>query len=193
MIVALLVALAGALVDDEGLMLRARIDPFVTVVAGGASVGIDVAPRSWPTRLSAATFVVEVPRLLVPLINRGGSSSLQIVEQCVQFGAFTSLSAGHRGFFVGPEVYAYQLRYVDSAHRSRHATARELYAHVTAGWTWFPFADGDDVLTSHVFLMPWATLGVPVFGSGGVVFADGSVVRDRVINFHATVSLGLEL
>jgi hypothetical protein len=50
-----------------------------------------------------------------------------------------------------------------------------------------------EALGERWFVQPWATLGLPVFGTGGATFADGTVVRDRVVNWHATVSLGLAL
>lgn len=180
---------------DEPLLLRVRTDPFVTAVAGGASVGVDVAHRAWMTRVSAAAFVVEVPRLMLPLVVRSEVAlpALSIVEHAVQLGLMTSLSPQHRGVFIGPELYAYRLRYVDDADPARAATAYELYAHVTGGYTWFPFADVEASVLGDVFVMPWATVGLPVFGSGGVTFSDGVVVDDRSLNFHATVSIGLEL
>ncbi|HEY1099723.1 MAG TPA: hypothetical protein VGF99_12390 [Myxococcota bacterium] len=201
----LAIALATVLIGDvrtdlaDELVLRVRTDPFVTLVAGGASVGVDVAHRDGLTRVSAAAFVVEVPRLLLPLVVRSDVAlpALSVVEHAVQFGLMTSLSPQHRGVFVGPELYAYRLRYVDEANPTRAATAYELYAHMTAGFTWFPFDNDDndkdvDVLGA-VFVMPWVTVGLPVFGSGGITFNDGVFVADRLLNFHATVSIGLEL
>lgn len=197
MIVATLALLLAGANDD--LVLRARIDPFVTIVAGGASVGVDIAHRAHPVRVSAAAFVVDVPGLMVPLISRTEARgvSLHIRESCVQLGAFASLSPEHRGFFVGPELYAYRLRYLDAAHPTRSAIAHELYAHATGGYVWFPFSrgpgDDDNGIVDDVFVMPWATVGIPVFGTGGVTFADDVVVNDRIVNFHATVSFGLQL
>lgn len=202
----LALALASLLLGDvrndlaDELVVRVRTDPFVTLVAGGASVGVDVAHRDWLTRVSAAAFVVEVPRLLLPLVVRNDVAlpALSVVEHAVQLGLMTSLSPQHRGVFVGPELYAYRLRYVDEANPTRAATAYELYAHMTAGFTWFPFDDDDDDdkdvdVLGAVFVMPWVTVGLPVFGSGGITFNDGVVVADRLLNFHATMSIGLEL
>lgn len=109
----------------------------------------------------------------------------------MQLGLFTSSEAGHRGFFAGPELYAYQLRYVDETRPARIDVARELYVHATAGYVWFPFV-GAGVL-DEFFVMPWATLGLPVWRTGGARFADGVVVDDRVANWHATISVGLQL
>jgi len=63
-----------------------------------------------------------------------------------------------------------------------------LYVHASAGWVPFPFADVADGQTGDdVFVMPWTTVGVPVWRTGGAVFAD------RVVDWHATVSVGLQL
>ncbi len=184
------------LAADSDLVLRARLDPFVTIVAGGASVGVDIARRQDPLRLSVAAFVVDVPRVVVPLIS-SGTTSLQIVESCVQLGVLAALSPEHRGFFLGPELYAYQLRYVDDAAPAHHAVAYEIYAHITAGYVWFLFSSGpgdhDNGIIDDVFVMPWLTAGAPLLKSGGAIFPDGVVVSDRVFNAHATVSIGLQL
>ena len=185
------------LLGSDEIVLRARVDPFVTVVAGGASVGVDVARRRDPLRLSIATFVVDVPGVAVPFISDAPGMSLAIRESCVQVGMFASLAPEHRGFFFGPELYGYQLRYVDEEQPARSAVAHELYVHATAGYVWFPFSRGDgdhdNGVVDDFFVMPWATIGLPVFGSGGVIFGDGSVVGDRRFNGHATISIGLQL
>jgi hypothetical protein len=179
-------------VDPPPVGLRLRVDPVVTVVACGASVGFDVVPRGFGSRLSVAAFVVDVPRFLVPFVV-DHDPRLKITESAVQLGLFTSADVDHRGFFAGPELYAYQLRYVDEDAPARADVAHELYLHATAGYVWFPFDDDDGDLFDDVFVMPWATLGLPVWRSGGAEFADGSHVEDRAFNWHATVSLGLQL
>ncbi len=174
--------------------VRVRVDPVVTVV-GGASVGFDVVPRDWNSRLSVAAFVVDVPRLLVGFVvpTAEHPQQLKITETCVQLGLFTSFDEAkkNRGFFAGPELYAYQLRYVDETAPARISSTHELYVHATGGYVWFPF-DGAGVL-DEFFVMPWATLGLPVWKTGGAAFADGTVIADRVANWHATVSVGLQL
>ncbi len=178
--------------------LRVRIDPLVTVVAGGASVGFDVLPRSSDSRLSVAAFVVDVPRFLVPIVV-AHDPRLRITETCFQIGWLTSSPAAgareHSGFFVGPELYAYQLRYTDVDQPSRNATAHELYVHATAGFTWFPFegAASGGTLVDDVYVMPWVTAGLPVFHTGGALFADGSGIEDRLFNWHGTISIGMQL
>lgn len=178
--------------------LRLRVDPFVTLVAGGASVGFDLLPAQTNpdsdlgSRLSVAVFVVDVPRFLVPLVL-DAEPSLKLTETAVQVGWFTSFSPDHTGFFAGPEIYAYQLRYAFDDD-GRIDVAHELYVHATVGWVVFPFAgDGGQTLADDFFVMPWATVGLPVWKTGGALFADGSVIDDRVANWHATVSVGLQL
>ncbi|MDP2339837.1 MAG: hypothetical protein Q8O67_02680 [Deltaproteobacteria bacterium] len=186
----LLLTLLFAAQEPPG--LRVRVDPFVTLVAGGASVGFDVLPSQIDSRLSVAAFVVDVPRFLVPFVV-DHDPRLRITETCFQIGWLTSSLpfAGprqHTGFFFGPELYAYQLRYTDEDEPSRNATAFELYVHATAGFTWFPFEGAADV-----YVMPWLTAGLPVFGTGGAAFADGTTIEDRAFNWHGTVSIGLQL
>lgn len=176
--------------------LRVRIDPLVTVVAGGASVGFDVLPAAGDSRLSVAAFVVDVPRFLVPFVV-DHDERLRISETCFQIGWMTSSAPfvgdrRHTGFFFGPELYAYQLRYTDEDQPARNATAHELYAHATAGFTWFPFHDAGSVV-DDVYVMPWLTAGLPVWNTGGARFGDGTTIDDRVFNWHATISVGLQL
>ena len=175
-------------------MVRVRWDPVVTLVAQGMSVGGDLGFDDGVWRLSVAAFVVDVPRFLVPLVV-ASDNSLKITETALQLGVFRSLEAGHRGLFVGPEIYAYQLVTTDEVQRARHAVSYEIYAHLTAGGVFFPatWFGVDDPLLSRIFAMPWVTVGVPMFGTGDAVFADGVVVRDRLLNWHGTVSLGIEL
>ena len=192
--IALLLALALAAPDEEA-GLRVRVDPFVTLVAGGASVGFDLLPAHLDSRLSVAAFVVDVPRFLVPFVV-DHDPRLRISETCLQVGWLTSSPpfAGpraHTGFFFGPELYAYQLRYTDEDEPWRDATAYELYVHATAGFTWFPFQGAGVV--DDVYLMPWLTAGLPVFHSGGANFDDGTSIDDRLFNWHGTVSVGLQL
>ena len=176
--------------------LRVRVDPFVTLVAGGASVGFDVLPAQIDSRLSVAAFVVDVPRFLVPFVV-DHDEQLQLTETCFQIGWMTSSSSKHTGFFFGPELYAYQLRYTDEDQRSRNATAHELYVHATAGFTWFPFQSpagaSSKALVDAVYVMPWLTAGLPVWHTGGAKFSDGTVIDDRAFNWHGTVSIGLQL
>lgn len=180
-------------VEDPPVGLRLRCDPFVTVVAGGASVGFDVLPDDWSSRLSVAAFVVDVPRFLVGFVvpTAEHPQELKITETAVQLGWFTSFDDDHRGFFGGPELYAYQLRYVDETKPSRIDVAHELYVHATAGYVWFPFDDAG--VLDDFFVMPWATIGLPVWKTGGAAFADGVDVDDRAFNWHGTISVGLQL
>ena len=65
---------------------------------------------------------------------------------------------------------------------------------MTADDVWFPLAGVVDVgFADAVFVQPWVTLGLPVFGTGSATFDDGTEVRDRLLNWHATVSLGISL
>lgn len=160
-----------------------RADPVVFAL-GGFSVGVDAMPEDSRWRLSLAAFAVEVPTLLVPLVAQP-SRGLRVFENAVQVGAFYDVADRHRGLYTGPEVYLYHLRYdVDG----QTLEAREAYAHVTVGDTWFPFDDG--ALALPVFVQPWATIGVPVFHTGGGRVGP-TTIRDRVVNWHATVSLGV--
>jgi hypothetical protein len=178
---------------EAALGLRARIDPIVTLVAGGASVGVDIIPSFTDWRLSLAAFTCEVPRFLVPLVV-DASPSLKITESALQLGLFRSSGRGHTGFFFGPELYGYRLGYADDEAPRHHAVSWELYAHATFGGTWFPFADDVTAgLLRRFYLMPWLTAGLPLFHTGGARFSDGVVIDDRVLNWHATVSLGATL
>ena len=179
-------------------MVRARVDPIVFAVAG-ASVSVDVGRDADAWRLTGTAFVVDIPRPLVPFVV-DGPASLKITESVLQLGAMWSASPGHQGFYIGPELFFYALRTVDEAVPQRHATSAEVYAHVTAGTVYFPWrSDGvdidvtDDGVLSAIFFQPIVTAGVPVFGAGDAVFADGTVIADRLFNWHATVSVGLEL
>ena len=58
------------------------------------------------------------------------------------------------------------------------------------GCRWF-FAREVPVL-EFFFVEPWATVGLPVFGTGGAVVGDVDV-RDRGFNWHATVSVGVDV
>jgi hypothetical protein len=194
----LLSLLVASAASDAAVGLRVRVDPFVTIVAGGASVGFDVLPATIDSRLSVAAFVVDVPRFLVPFVV-DHDPRLRITETCFQIGWLTSSAPfaaprRHTGFFFGPELYGYQLRYTDEDQPARNATAHELYLHATAGFTWFPFAGaGNQTLVDDVYVMPWLTAGLPVFQTGGARFADGTFIEDRALNWHATVSIGLQL
>jgi len=161
--------------------LSVRGDPIVFALVG-FSVGVDAAPADSHWRISMAAFHVEVPEVLVPVVVRP-PRGVRVIESAVQFGAFYDTNDDHSGLYVGPEFYVYHLDYrVDG----RRLEARELYAHVTAGYTWFPFDQ------RIIFVQPWATVGVPIFHSGGV--SDGAIVlEDRAFNWHATVSLGARL
>jgi hypothetical protein len=155
-----------------------RVDPVVAAVLG-VSVGVDAMNDATPFRASAAAFHVDVPAFLVPVIT-SGAPGVHVTEDAIQLAVFDDLDEGHRGFFVGPELYLYALTYKLGGDT---AVAHEIYAHATGGYTWFPFGD-------VFFVEPWATLGVPVFHSGGAV-VDGKHVVDRVFNWHATVALGV--
>jgi hypothetical protein len=155
-----------------------RADPVVFAI-GGWSVGVDGMPEDSHWRASMAAFHTDVPAILVPVVAQG-PPGLAVTESALQLGAFYDVDDKHRGLYLGPELYIYDLVYTAQG----TAEAREAYAHVTAGYTWFPF-DGVDLF----FVQPWATLGVPIFHSGGAV-VDGRQVTDRVLNWHATVSIG---
>jgi hypothetical protein len=190
--VVVVAALAAADPVADPVTVRVRVDPVVAVV-GGASVGVDVGVDDSDVRVAAAAFVVDVPRPFVPLLL-GERASLKITETAVQVGVFRSSEPGHRGFFFGPELYAYRLRTVDDARPTRAAVSRELYAHLTAGTVWFPFDDDDnDGFWGSFFVMPWATAGLPVWQTGGARFSDGTSTTDRRLNVHATISVGLDL
>lgn len=173
---------------EDDIMVRVRVDPVVSLV-GGASVSVDVAREDDDWRLTATAFVVDVPRPLVPFVV-DGPDTLKITESVLQLGAMWSASAGHTGFFIGPELFLYRLSTVDEARPSHIAMSYEAYAHVTGGWVLFPWRDG---IPSMFFVQPLVTVGVPIFGSGDAVFFDGDVVADRVFNWHATISVGVEL
>jgi hypothetical protein len=160
-----------------------RADPVVFAL-GGFSVGVDAMPDDARWRWSLAAFAVEVPTLLVPLVAQP-SRGVHVFEHAVQTGAFYDVADRHRGLYFGPELYIYSLQYDVDGQR---LDAREAYAHVTVGDTWFPFDDAAPTLP--VFVQPWATIGVPVFHAGGVR-AGTTTIRDRVLNWHATVSLGV--
>lgn len=118
--------LAGAGSVLDGLSPRVRVDPLVTLVAGGVAVGADVAVPQSAWRLSAAAFVVEVPRFLLPLVV-DAPSSLRITEHCLQLGAFVFVDgdSDDGGVFLGPELYGYRLGYVDEARPRRADEAWE--------------------------------------------------------------------
>ena len=158
--------------------LDVRADPIVFAILGW-SVGVDGGPEDSRWRASLAAFHADVPELLVPLVARG-VPGLRVAEDALQLGAFYDVGDAHRGLYFGPELYIYALHYTAGADA---ASAREAYAHVTAGYTWFPF-DG-----VGLFVEPWGTLGVPIFHSGGADLGPRHV-EDRVLNFHATASLG---
>ena len=68
------------------------------------------------------------------------------------------------GWWFGPEVYGYRL----SDSRDDFATtinAHEAYVHASVGRPWF-FAR-EVPIAEFFFVEPWATIGLPVFGTGG--------------------------
>ena len=162
-----------------------RVDPVVTLVAQGVSAGVDGFPDDSHWRVSLAAFHAEVPALLVPLVVQP-SLDVTVTEDAVQLAALYDVDGAHRGLFLGPELYVYRLRYT---HAGAVADAHEAYVHVTGGYTFFPF---DDDVLGRLFLQPWATLGVPIFHTGGADVG-GAHLEDRALNWHATVSIGIRL
>lgn len=165
-----------------------RADPIVFAL-GGWSLGVDVATddlvtvRNTRMRASIAAFHVEVPELLVPVVA-SPPDGLRVLEDAVQVALRFELGGG---WWIGPEVYAYRLAYSRGDDR---AFANEAYAHASVGWRWF-FAR-EVPLLEFFFVEPWATIGLPVFGTGGAVVGDVAV-RDRGFNWHATVSVGVDV
>lgn len=176
------VALLLATAQPAAWHFDVRADPVVFALLG-YSVGVDAAPADSHWRAGLAAFHVDIPQLLVPFIAQPGRG-VTLTEDCVSAGAFYDVEDEHRGLFFGPELLVYHLAYtVDGA----PAEAREAYAHVTVGYTWFPLKD--IAVLDHLFLQPWATLGVPVFHSGGVDVGNRHIA-DRAVNVHATVEIG---
>lgn len=186
--------------------IAVRADPVVFALAGW-SIGADVAPHvrrdldalgAVRVRASIAAFHVVVPEVLLPLVA-APAQDLRVVEDAVQLGLRFPLYDldGGGGWWFGPEVYLYRLTYVRTS-TGFSADARECYAHLSVGWRWFPLRDAaakDDArdagapFLQRLFLEPWATLGLPVFGTGDANVG-GVLVRDRGLNWHATVSVG---
>ncbi len=160
----------------------ARADPVVFALLG-FSAGVDGAPRDAPWRLSVAAFHVVVPDLIAPLVVHP-ADGVTVTEDAIQLGAFYDVDDRHRGWFFGPELYVYALAYEA---RGRRAIAQEAYAHLSAGYTWFPLAADPGC---GFFLQPWATLGAPIFHTGGAELG-GRHLEDRAVNWHATVSVGV--
>jgi hypothetical protein len=176
--------------SPASLDVAVRADPIVFAL-GGWSIGVDVAtddlalPRNKRVRASVAAFHVEVPALLVPVVA-SPADGLRVIEDAVQVALRFDLGGG---WWVGPEVYAYRLAYSRDDFASA-STAHEAYVHVSLGWRWF-FARGVPAL-EFLFVEPWATIGLPVFGSGGANVG-GVDVSDRGFNWHATISVGVDV
>jgi hypothetical protein len=167
-----------------------RADPIVFAL-GGWSLGVDVATedlallRNTRARVSLAAFHVEVPAVLVPIVA-APPEGLRVVEDAVQTALRFDVGAG---WWVGPEIYVYRLAYSRDDFAST-SFAHEAYAHVSLGWRWF-FAR-DIPVVEFFFVEPWATIGLPVFDTGGADVG-GVIVSDRGFNWHATVSVGVDL
>ncbi len=177
-----------ALCASASLDVAVRADPIVFAL-GGWSLGFDVAPHQdeqrQRARASIAAFHVEVPSLLVPVVA-SPSNGLRVVEDAVQIAVRFELGGG---WWFGPEVYGYRLSYSRDDFATT-TTAHEAYVHASVGWRWF-FAR-DVPIAEFFFVEPWATIGLPVFGTGGAN-VDGVAVADRGFNWHATVSVGVDL
>lgn len=178
-----------------------RADPIVFAL-GGWSVGLDAAPTMNPedptsprARFSLAAFHVEVPALLLPVVA-SPSDGLRVIEDAAQIAVRFDLGGG---WWAGPEVYVYRLTYLRDDDDDDDVGAgagvgvgvgRDAYVHASIGWRWF-FADGVPLL-EFFFVEPWATIGLPVYGTGGATVR-GVRIDDRGFNWHATVSVGADV
>jgi hypothetical protein len=195
-LVALVLAGATAAADPPKLVVRASADPIVFAI-GGYSVASDVTRTDTHWRLELGAFHARVPAPLVPIVALG-PPGLVVDEDVVRVAGLYDLDAAHgTGFFFGPALYLYRLHY-RAPHVTRDdddprldAVGHEVYLHGTVGAAWFPLAG--HVLFDRFFVMPWATVGVPLFHGADVVRGGAVVVRDRIVNWHATVSLGVRV
>ncbi len=167
------------------------VDPSVSLIGGGsAAIDVtpvtDVGPHHDALRLQLGAFYAPIAPALLPLVVTHGPASLHVDELAVRVAALYVF--GDTGLFLGPEVFVYGLRYSDTRSHA-HVDTAEAYAHATVGWRWLPFYAAP---WERLFVMPWATLGVPIFGTGSVHTAALSV-HDRRVNAHASVNLGVRL